>query len=103
MSVANALRGEAMLVLDGIEHIFRPTFAALVAAEGEIGPLFAAIERAAAGHLKLDEMVALLWHTLSPDSPPLTRAAFADAIVQVGLALVTPVLKTLLTQILQGR
>ncbi|MGI4878543.1 MAG: gene transfer agent family protein [Janthinobacterium lividum] len=103
MSVANVLRGEASLVLGGVERIFRPTFAALVAAEGEIGPLFAAVERAAAGHLKLDELVALLWHTLSPDSGPLTRAQFADAVVEVGLAVVTPVLKTLLTQALQGR
>ncbi len=103
MSVANALRGEASLVLGGIEHVFRPTFAALVAAEGEIGPLFAAVERAAAGSLKLDELVALLWHTLSPESPPLTREKFADAVVEAGLAVVTPVLKTLLTQVLQGR
>ncbi|QYE33698.1 gene transfer agent family protein [Polymorphobacter sp. PAMC 29334] len=103
MSVANVLRGEASLVLGGVERIFRPTFAALVAAEGEIGPLFAAVERAAAGHLKLDELVALLWHTLSPDSGPLTREKFADAIVEIGLAAVTPVLKTLLTQVLQGR
>lgn len=103
MNVANALRGEAALVLGGIEHKLRPTFAALVAAEGEIGPLFAAVERAAAGHLKLDELVALLWHCLAPDSPPLTRDRFAEAIVEAGLAIVTPVLKTLLTQILQGR
>lgn len=103
MTVANTLRGEASLVLGGIEHVFRPTFAALVAAEAEIGPLFAAVERAAAGHLKLDEFVALLWHTLSPDGPPLTREAFADAVVDAGLAVVTPVLKTLLTQVLQGR
>jgi len=103
MSVANALRGEASLILGGIEHVFRPTFAALVAAEAEIGPLFAAVERAAEGHLKLDELVALLWHTLSPESGPLTREKFAEAVVEVGLAVVTPVLKTLLTQVLQGR
>lgn len=103
MSVANTLRGEASLILDEIEHVFRPTFAALVAAEGEIGSLFAAVERAAAGTIKLDEIAALLWHCLAPDSPPLTRERFAEALVEAGLAVVTPVLKALLTQVLQGR
>lgn len=103
MSVANTLRGEAALFLEGVEHKLRPTFQALVAAEAELGPLFAMVERAAAGHLKLDELAALLWHCLAPDSPPLTRERFAEALVEAGLAIVTPVLRTLLTQILQGR
>ena len=102
-AVANAIRGEASLLLGGIEHKLRPTFSALVEAEGEIGPLFAAVERAAAGNFKLDELVALFWHCLSPDSPPLTRDSFANAVVDTGLAVVTPVLRTLLTQILQGK
>lgn len=101
--LVNAVRGEAALILDGIEHRLRPTFAALVAAEGEIGPLFAAVERAAAGQFKLDELVALLWHCLAPNSPPLTREVFANAVVEAGLAIVTPVLRALLTQILQGK
>jgi len=102
-ALVNAMRGEAALILGGIEHKLRPTFAALVAAEGEIGPLFAAVERAAAGQFKLDELVALFWHCLAPDSPPLTRETFANAVVEAGLAIVTPVLRTLLTQILQGK
>ncbi len=102
-AVANTLRGEASLVLGGVEHVFRPTFTALIAAEAEVGPLFAAVERAAGGTIKLDELVALLWHCLAPDSPPLTRASFAEAVVEVGLSAVTPVLKALLTQILAGK
>jgi Phage tail tube protein, GTA-gp10 len=46
-------------------HVLRPTFAALVAAEEELGPLFALVERAASGTLKLSEMVALFWHCLA--------------------------------------
>ncbi len=102
-ALANAVRGETSLVLDGLVHTLRPTFAALVAAEQEIGPLFAAVERAAAGHIKLDEIVALLWHCLAPGAPALTRQSFAEAIVDAGLSAVTPALKTLLTQILQGK
>ena len=45
---ANAERGEAVLVIEGIPRLLRPTFSALVAAEGELGPLFALVERASA-------------------------------------------------------
>ncbi len=103
MSVVNAVRGEASLVLNGVEHIFRPTFTALVAAEQEIGPLFATVEQAAAGKIKLGDLVTLLWHCLAPGAPPLTRESFAEAIVEAGLSAVTPALKTLLTQILAGK
>lgn len=102
-TVANAIRGEASLVLGNVAAVFRPTFAALVAAEAEIGPLFAAVERAAAGKINLSEMVALLWHCLAPGAAPLTRESFAEAIVDAGLSAVTPALKTLLTQILAGK
>lgn len=102
-TIANAIRGEASLVLGDLTAVFRPTFSALVAAEAEIGPLFAAVERAAAGKIKLDELVALLWHCLAPGAAPLTRESFAEAIVEAGLSAVTPVLKALLTQILAGK
>lgn len=97
--IANPLRGEAMLVLDGQALRLRPTFTALVAAEAELGPLFALCERAAAGQLTLAEMAALLWHCLAETTP---REAFADALVAGGLANATPALRVLLGQILAG-
>jgi hypothetical protein len=81
--------------------VLRPSFAALVAAEGEVGPLFALVERAADGRLALAEMVALFWHCLV--ERPMTRDAFAEAIAAGGLAAATPALKLLLGQILAGR
>lgn len=39
----NPLRGEAVLVIAGQEHLLRPSFTALVAAEEELGPLFALV------------------------------------------------------------
>lgn len=99
---ANALRGEAALSLAGRTFRFLPSFTALVAAETELGPLFALVERAAAGQLRLDELAALLWHCLD-DRSGLDRLAFADAIVAAGLATATPVLRILLAQVLQGR
>ena len=40
---ANSLRGEAAIPVDGALRLLRPTYAALVAAEDELGPLFALV------------------------------------------------------------
>ena len=100
---ANPARGEAVLTLENAAFMLRPSFAALVAAEEEIGPLFAMVERAAGGELKLSEMVALFWHCLADRPDDLTRETFSEAVANVGLAAATPALKTLLGQILGGR
>jgi len=97
VSSANPARGEAEVA----GHALRPTFTALVAAEAELGPLFALVERAADGRLALAEMVALFWHCRTQDN--LRREAFAEAVVRGGLAAATPALRRLLSQILQGR
>jgi Phage tail tube protein, GTA-gp10 len=95
---ANAARGEAEIV----GHKLRPTFAALVAAEEELGPLFSLVERAAAGDLKLAEMIALFWHTLDRQEGT-SRPEFSETVVAGGLAGATPTLKILLGQILGGQ
>lgn len=100
-AAANPLRGETRLVLDQNTHVLRPTFTALVAAEEELGPLFALVERTAAGELRLAEMVALFWHCLA-DRAALAREDVADAVVRQGLAACTPALRALLGQILKG-
>jgi Phage tail tube protein, GTA-gp10 len=101
--VANAARGEASVQLKNVALLLRPTFAALVAAEEELGPLFALVERAADGRLKLSELAALFWHCRHGAAPDLTREVFEDALAQAGLAAATPALKILLGQILGGR
>jgi hypothetical protein len=100
---ANPVRGEAELRIAGESLVLRPSFAALVAAEGEIGPLFALVERAAEGRLGLAELVALFWHCLCGRPEGLTREAFAEAVTARGLAANTPALKALLHQILAGQ
>ncbi len=100
---ANPARGEATLSLENAALMLRPSFAALVAAEEEIGPLFALVERAASGSLKLSEMVALFWHCLADRPDAMTRDAFGEAVIKAGLAAATPALKVLLGQILGGR
>ena len=100
---ANPVRGEAALVLGGETLRLRPSFVALVAAEAELGPLFALVERATAGGLTLAEMAGLLWHCRCDAPDSLTRAAFSDALVAAGLASATPALRVLLGQVLAGR
>jgi hypothetical protein len=102
VSAANAARGEVALRLGEAVLVLRPSFAALVAAEGEIGPLFGLVERAAEGRLGLSEMVALFWHCLCEPFGE-GRAAFGEAVIAGGLAAATPALKMLLGQILAGR
>ena len=90
-------------MIAGEAVVLRPSFEALVAAEEELGPLFSLVERAAAGGLKLAETAALFWHCRSGEAVHLDRATIGNAIADAGLARVTPVLKVLLTQVLQGR
>ncbi len=100
-AVANPLRGEASLVIAGQLRRLRPSFTALVAAEEELGPLFALVERAADGRLKLAEIAALFWHCLA-ERDGLPREAVDSAVMAHGLAGCAVPLRCLLGQILQG-
>jgi len=100
---ANPHRGEASFVVGGQTLLLRPSFQALVAAEEELGPLFALVERAAEGKLALRETAALFDHVSAGRPEAITRERIGEAIVAGGLADVTPTLRVLLGQILQGR
>jgi Phage tail tube protein, GTA-gp10 len=103
MNMANPARGEASLTVGGAPILLRPSFAALVAAEQELGPLFALAERAAEGRLGIGEMASLFFHCAAERPDGVTRERIGQAIAEQGLAKTTPALRTLLTQILQGR
>jgi hypothetical protein len=98
---ANAWRGEASITIANAPRLLRPSFAALVAAEDELGPLVALVERAAAGQLRLAEMAALFWHCLARREG-VTREMVGDAVLEAGLAAASAPLRVLLQQILQG-
>ena len=104
MGVANAARGEAAIVVGGETWVLRPSFTALGAAEEDLGSLFALVERAAGGGLKLAEMAALFWHCCADrsDAPRPSREAVGEAIAGQGLAKVTPQLRLLLEAVLKG-
>ena len=101
MESANALRGEALLTIAGQPRLLRPSFTALVAAEEELGPLFALVERAGAGQLRLSEMAVLFWHCLA-DRDVATREQVGEAVLAAGLAGSAKPLRAILQQILQG-
>lgn len=96
--MANHERGEVML---GHWHL-RPSYAALVAAEAEIGSLFALLERTSAGCVTVSDMVALLWHCLDTRAATLTRDDFAEECVRLGIATLTPAYRTLIEAALSG-
>lgn len=99
-SFANPHRGEASLIVAGAPCTLRPSFTALVAAEEELGPLFALVERAGAGQLKLAEIAALFFHCQHGAGH--TREAVGEAVLAAGLAACTAPLRVLLGQILRG-
>lgn len=101
--MSNPARGEVLLHAGGMELTLRPSFAALVAAEEELGPLFGLVDRAASGGLRLAEIVGLFWHCIADRPDGLTRAQLGDAVATMGMTAVTPALVVLLRQILSGR
>jgi len=98
---ANPLRGEAAFHMAGREHLLRPSFENLVAAEEELGSLFALVERASNGSLTLAEMAALIWHCLPNDTRP-ERNAIGAAVVDMGMIKATQPVRAVLAQVLQG-
>ena len=98
----NPVRGEAALAVAGRERVLRPTFAALVMAEEELGSLYALVERASAGQLRLAEVAALFWQCLA-ERDAVSREQVGEAVTALGLAGCAGPLRCLLRQILQGR
>ena len=99
---ANAMRGEAAIHVEGRELVLRPTFDALVRAEEELGPLFALVERAGEGRLRLAEIAALFWFCLASPGA-VTREQMGEAVLAMGLTKAAEPLKQVLGQILRGR
>ena len=100
--MTNPVRGEASLIIGSKGHLLRPTFDALVQAEEELGSLFALVERAGEGQLRLSEIAALFWHCLA-DGERVSREAVGQAVLAQGLAASAKPLRILLGEILKGQ
>ena len=99
---ASSLRGETTFTVGGETLLLRPTFENLVAAEEEIGSLFALVERASEGTITVSEVSALLWHCIDRDPRP-TRDEVGCAVVEQGLVNATRPVRAILAQVLQGQ
>lgn len=77
MTSANPHRGEGSLDVAGETLVLRPTFSALVAAEQDLGPLFALVERASEGKLGLEEIAVLFDHLSAGRPTAITRDRIA--------------------------
>ena len=102
-SSANPHRGEASLKVGGETLVLRPTFSALVAAEQELGSLFGLVERASEGKLALQEIAALFDHLSAGRPQSITRDRIGEAVVEKGLAGISPTLRSVFGQILKGQ
>ena len=103
MTGGNPHRGEASLTVGGEALVLRPSFSALVAAEQELGPLFALVERASEGRLALQEIAALFDHLSAGRPAAISRERIGQAIVESGLAGISPIIRLVLGQILKGK
>ena len=99
---ANAQRGEAGLLVEGQTLLLRPSFENLVAAEEELGSLFALVERASEGAITFAQIAALLWHCIDTDPRP-DREQVGKAVLEVGLLEAVKPVRTILAQVLQGQ
>ena len=102
-AAANPARGESALDVGGQSMTVRPSFQALVAAEQDVGPLFALVEKAAEGKLTLADTVALVWHCIVDKPDELTKERLGELVAEAGIAALTPLVRKLLGQILKGK
>lgn len=94
---ANALRGEVALQLGARNLTLRPSFAALIAAEAELGSLFQLLDRAAAGDVRLADIGPLFWHCVQGEAGD--RQTFEDALLAAGPTSLLDPYRTLLGHI----
>ncbi len=99
---ANTMRGEAELSIDGRGYVVRPSFEALVAAEEELGSLFALVERASSGSLTIAEITGLLWHCLPTENRP-DRPEVGSTVLAMGLLEAAKPIRVILAQVLKGQ
>lgn len=99
---ANALRGETQFHIGERTVLLRPSFENLVAAEAEIGSLFALVERASEGSLTIAEVCALVWHCIESEPRP-SRDEVGQAVLENGLIETTKPVRSILAQVLQGQ
>ncbi|MFQ3594895.1 MAG: GTA-gp10 family protein [Sphingomonadaceae bacterium] len=97
------MRGEVMLEAGTLRLPLRPTFAALVAAEQEVGSLVLLMRRVADGDVRLADAGPLLWHcAVASGEVRVGRDAFEAKLAEAGVQALLPAYRGLLARIFAG-
>ena len=103
MKTANPVRGEVLVSLPAGDCVLRPTFSALVSAEGEVGSLLALLDRAGGGDVRLGDIGPLFWHALAVPGAWVDRHAFEAELAGAGLRVLIPPYRSFLSAVFGGR
>jgi hypothetical protein len=102
-AMANRLRGETDISLNGKSYRLRPTFAAIMEIEDRLGGVVPLAARAAKGDFGLRDLAVVIWATLNAvEDQRMSLEEVGAAVLGRGLAAVTPAVRDVLMQILGG-
>lgn len=100
---ANPLKGEVEIELGRERHLMRPTFAAIMEIEGELGGVVPLARRAAAGDFGLRELAVIICAGLNGyGARRFTREEVGEMILAAGIANAAAAVRDFLTNVLKG-
>jgi len=99
---ANSLKGEVEIRLGGERFVMRPSFAAIMAIEAELGGVVPLARRAAKGDFGLKDLTVIVQEGLVARGTRLDRNEVGAMILTEGLANVAGPVRDFLTAVLSG-
>ncbi len=99
---ANSLKGEVEITLSGERYVMRPSFAAIMAIEAELGGVVPLARRAAKGDFGLKDLTVIVREGLGAYGTRLERNEVGAMILAEGLANVAGPVRDFLTTVLSG-
>lgn len=98
----NPLKGEVEIVLGAERRIMRPTFAAIMEIEGELGGVVPLARRAAKGEFGLRDLAVVIHAGLNGAGGEETLEDVGQHVLEIGVANVTAPVRDFLTNVLNG-
>jgi hypothetical protein len=100
---ANSLKGEVEITFGAQRYVMRPSFAAIMAIEAELGGVVPLARRAAKGDFGLKDLTVIIREGLLAHGTRLEQSAVGAMILTEGLANVAGPVRDFLTAVLSGR
>jgi len=98
----NPLRGEVAITLGGRAQVMRPTFAAIMEIEAELGGVVPLARRAAKGEFGLRDLTVVIRAGLNGAGGDETLEDVGALVLEAGVANVTAPVRDFLTNVLNG-